>query len=310
MNIKALRYFLKVCEHGSESSAAKSLHIAQPALSAQIRKLELELGVQLFHRSSRGMDVAEAGTRFAKHAGEILGAIQRAEEEMHSLRERPLGTVTVGFGISVSNMLAIPLIELMKERHPGITVHIIETMNGFLREWLVTGRLDLGVLYNVENQDGMICEILLQEPLHLIGPRGSHFGQGPVNFNALSGVPLVLPSKLHNLRLALEQQAKKHGFRLNVAYEIDAMPQLIKLVERNMGHSVLSLAMVQDEISQGTLVSMPIVRPSISRSVVLARSQRWSRAAEVVHSEITRLVADLVKTGHWKSESALSSYSE
>jgi LysR family nitrogen assimilation transcriptional regulator len=301
MNLKALRYFLKVSEVGSESGAAKALHIAQPALSAQIRKLESDLGVQLFHRSSRGMTVAEAGKRLAVHAQVILEGVERAEEEMLSIGERPRGNVTVGFGAPVSNMLAIPLLEIMKERYQNISLHIIETMSGFLREWLDTGRLDMAVLYNVENHDGMLCESLLREPLYLIAPPGSNFARESISFSSLSDIPLILPSRLHDLRLVVENQAKKEGFNLDIVFEIDAAPQILKLVERRMGHSVLSRMMVQDQLSRGQLLAIPIVNPSISRSVVLVRSAHWTRAAGVVHGEITALVADLVKAGRWES---------
>lgn len=110
MELRQLRYFVAIVDHGSLSRAALFLHVAQPALTAQIKHLEDELGAQLLHRSAQGMTSTDAGKVFYEHAQAILKQVGDAKSAVTQSTTRPSGSVTLGLPHSISGALALPLL--------------------------------------------------------------------------------------------------------------------------------------------------------------------------------------------------------
>src|SRR4051812_1767075 len=110
MELRQLRYFVAIVDHGSLSRAARVLHIAQPALTQQLQQLEQELGARLLHRSAQGMLSTDAGRVFYEHAQAILKQVSDAKSAVTQSTTRPSGTVALGLPQSISGALALPLL--------------------------------------------------------------------------------------------------------------------------------------------------------------------------------------------------------
>ena len=110
MELRQLRYFVAIVDHGSLSRAALVLHVAQPALTQQLRQLEDELGAQLLHRSAQGVLCTDAGKVFYEHAQAILKQVADARSAVTQSTTRPSGSVTLGLPHSISGALALPLL--------------------------------------------------------------------------------------------------------------------------------------------------------------------------------------------------------
>ncbi|MFT7391214.1 MAG: LysR family nitrogen assimilation transcriptional regulator, partial [Paracoccaceae bacterium] len=143
MDIKQLRHFLAIVEEGSFSRAALRIGVAQPALSLRVRKMEEALGTPLLLRSAGGVTPTEAGELLARRARTLLADLDRTEEEIRSLGAEPSGKVRIGLPGTISGIVSVPLIALMRARHPRIRLNIAEAMSGFVAEWLRDGRIDL-----------------------------------------------------------------------------------------------------------------------------------------------------------------------
>src|SRR5512133_1174511 len=164
MDLKQLEYFVRVAELGSFTRAALALNIAQPALSRQVRLLEVELRQNLLIRNGRGALPTEAGQLLLAHGRGILHQVERAREELGRVRGALAGRVAVGLPPSVAKVLAVPLIREFRQRMPEGTLSISEGLSAAMQESLANGRLDIAILYNAPPSPDTELTPLLEEP--------------------------------------------------------------------------------------------------------------------------------------------------
>src|SRR6202034_2990785 len=156
MDLRQLRYFLRIVEAGSFSKASEALRIAQPSLSHHVRELEEELGVELLTRHARGVIPTDFGFILCDHARVILREVNRTKERIRDAAESPGGEVLVGLSTATSRGLALPLLQAVALDYPRISIHLVEAMSGSLYEWVQAGRLDI-VLSYVTNCTTTVC---------------------------------------------------------------------------------------------------------------------------------------------------------
>ncbi|WID95182.1 LysR family transcriptional regulator [Bosea vestrisii] len=171
MDISQLRTLIHVAELGSLSKAADRLHIAQPALSRQIRLLEAELGVRLFQRHGRGMTVTEQGQDVLQHASRIMAELEEIRAVVADENAPLRGHVSIGMPPTASDILSEPLVAAFRDAHPEATLRIVSAYSGYLLDWLHRGELDAAILYDPKSARTLHIQPLLEETLFLIGPR-------------------------------------------------------------------------------------------------------------------------------------------
>ena len=291
MELKQLRYFLCVAETGSFSSAAIQLSVAQPILSRQIQALEQELSAELFYRNGRGVVLSEAGKLLDGYAREILGTADRAEFEIASMKLAPQGKLTIAMPPSIGWVLTVPLVKRCRREYPMIALHVVEGFSGHVTEWLSTGRINIGVVYNAPRLPALLMEPLLEEQLVLLGPAGdpAEAGPGPVSAARLADVPLILPARPHGLRMLIDRTLERLGIVANVQMELDAMTSTLALVESGAGYTILCGAAVRHLVSAGRIRSWPIEAPAMYRQLMLATSTQRPMCVA------TRAVAKLIR---------------
>ncbi len=170
MDLKQLSYFVHVAECGSFTRAAALLQIAQPALSRQVRQLEVELRQTLLTRNGRGVALTDAGKRLLEHSRGILHQVERAREDLDEMRGAPVGHVAIGLPPTVGRILTAPLVYAFQQRFPRATLGIVEGLSTYITEWLAAGRIDAGLIYNPSHTPQIDTTPLIAEPLYLIGP--------------------------------------------------------------------------------------------------------------------------------------------
>src|SRR5919205_2220066 len=144
ITLQQLTYFLAAAEHGSFSAAAESLFMAQPSLSDQIRRLEAELGVTLFARGGRGLELTEAGRIFRPHAERTVGAAHEAAESVREVRDMTGGTVAFGTFGSAHHYLLGGLIQDFRTRHPNVRVRAVGQNSAEVADAVRDGSLEAG----------------------------------------------------------------------------------------------------------------------------------------------------------------------
>jgi LysR family nitrogen assimilation transcriptional regulator len=281
MDLKQLTGFVQVAELGSFTRAAAVLRVAQPALSRQVRALEVELRQTLFERNGRGVTLTPAGTRLLAHGRGILQQVQRAVQELEELRGTASGVLSIGLPPSLSRTLTAPLVEAFRERFPRAGVSVVEGLTQYMLEWLVQGRIDAALVYNATPSTAVALQPVLEEPLQLISARVAQPARArPVSLAELSGCELVIPSRPHALRMRVETALAEAGLVPRVALEIESVGAMLALVQRHALHAVLAASALADHPAGGALQARPIrlapKRP-LTTSLSLATSAQRPR---------------------------------
>ena len=202
MDLRQLEYFVRVAELGSFTRAAIELDVAQPALSRQVRLLEVELRQTLLVRNGRGAVPTEAGKTLLEHGRGILHQVQRAKDDLGRLRGGLSGRVAVGLPSSVARVLTVPLTRAFREAMPDARLSISEGLSTALEAGLASGRLDIAVLYNAQPSRELDASPLLDEDLLLVRARPPGLQEdpppGPIDLPAVAQLPLVIPTRPNN----------------------------------------------------------------------------------------------------------------
>jgi LysR family nitrogen assimilation transcriptional regulator len=301
VELRQIRYFVGVSEAGSLLKASARLHIAQPALGQQIAALEHDVGARLFDRSSRGVTLTEAGKAFLEHAKVLLADAERARAAVRDSSRVPSGEVAIGLPTTVTLIATVPILQACRERLPQVRIRIVEAYSGFLREWLVSGRLDLALLYGDQPDAVLAKQPLLEDRLALVTAAGGAALPRKPALSTLARWPLVLPGRDHGLRRIVDDACESAGIALNVVAEIESLPSVKRAVEAGIGSTILPLGAVADEAAAGRLRAAAIDSPSMLRRVVCATPV--TRPGTVAGGAVARLVVDvlrqMVEDGRW-----------
>ena len=334
MELRQLRYFVAIVDHGSLSRAALVLHVAQPALTAQLRQLEDELGAKLLHRSARGVLSTDAGKVFYQHAQAILKQVADARSAVTQSTTRPSGSVTLGLPHSISGALALPLLMAVRAQYPEITLQLTEELSGNLAEQLKSGRINLAVLFDDGQLHGFASTALVEEALMFIcrsdsvhASAGARAGAGavganagaranadagaranadadagtPITLAAALAAPLILPAQPQGVRPLIEQVARAAGLALANVVEINSIAILRSALLADMGATILPVAPLLADVAGGALLARPIEAPAIFRSVILCASKNipLTNAAGAVSRLVQQVTRTLCDDGGW-----------
>lgn len=305
MDLRQLRYFTVIAAEGSLSRASTILHVSQSALSRQLQLLEEEAGLPLLHRNGHGVSLTSAGATFLVSAGEVLDSAQRALHEVQALKATPSGKVVLGIPPMLGEHLLVPLVRRFRRDYPEVRLHIREGISGCVIEWLMTGQVDVAVVYDPPPRTTLDVEPLVSDDLFLAAaaaPGEAEVGP-PIAFVEAARTPLILPTDQHGLRSIVEQAAREARISPTIALEVDGFASMLALVTGGLGTTVLPYAFARGGLDRGTLKLRPIVDPKLTGLFSVGMpTQRPVTAAmrcliQALRKEMRRLAAD----GVWRS---------
>ena len=303
MELRQLRYFVAIVDHGALSRAARVLHIVQPALSQQLQLLEQELGVSLLHRSAQGVQTTDAGKLFYEHALAILKQVSDAKSAVTQSAGTPSGTVALGIPQSASGALALPLLKAVRQTYPEIVFQLTEELTGHLTEQLKSGRLNLAILFDDGQLGGFASTPLVEEEMMYITRTGSQFGtkRKSISLEKALASTLILPSLQHGVRARIEARVRHAGLSVGQVVDITSIAILKSALMADMGATILPVSPMRAEIERGELRAIPITGASLSRTVVLCASKNipLTNAARAVERLVSEVSKDLCANGTW-----------
>lgn len=304
MDLKQLEYFVHVAELGSFTRASGFLRVAQPALSRQIRSLEVELRQSLFERNGRGVTLTEAGKRLLAHGRGILQQVDRARQDMEDQRGVASGHLTVGLPPSVSRALTAPLVKAFRQRFPKATLTVVEGLSTYMLEWLQIGRIDCAVVYNVTPSATIDLMPVLDEALYVVSARqpGQALTGPPLALASLADLELVMPSRPHSLRMLLETALIAEGRRPHVGIEIESVAAILDLVQHQGLHGVLTLNGVLSHGPEAAFHVREIGPPRLVTTQWIATSAQ--RPTGPLIEQSTELLRELMLE-HWSVPASL-----
>ena len=300
MEIRRLSYFVRIAEDGSLTKAAGVLRIAQPALSRQIRLLEEELGVSLFKRTARGMQLTEEGEHLRASVAGPLRAMELALQSVRSFSSRIEGNFAIGMPSSIGDILAKPFVLRMSADYPNIKLRIVEGITGSLMDWLHRGILDFAVLEEASRDDRLTDKELCSQRLMLVGaPDSALIPSQSITFEKAAKFPLILPTHHLGIRGVFNDAATRRRITADVRFEADSCKLIKELVESGMGYAILPLSYFRQAYQQGKLKYCSIVSPTLTLPVFLSyrtnHRSTMNRIEGIVIETITDMMNDLCK---------------
>lgn len=272
MDLKQLEYFVNVVDLGGFSRAARVLGVAQPAISRQVRGLEVELRQVLLLRNGRGATPTDAGKRLLEHARGILQQVDRARRDVDESAGAAVGKVVVGLPPTFARQLTVPFVRAFRQDYPRASLSIVEGLSSTIQEWLEVGRVDVGLVYNPTASPAIDARIVLEESLCLIGPRQPGREARTLRLSDLPQFPLVIPNRPHAIRTLVETRLAALGLRPLIAMEIDAVPAILELVAEGHGYAVLSPRALHGTALAQRLRSRRIVEPQLQSALAIVTS--------------------------------------
>ncbi len=295
MDLKQIEYFVRVAELGSFTRASAALGVAQPALSRQVRLLEVELRQNLLLRNGRGALPTEAGKLLLEHGRGILHQVERAREELGRVRGALAGRVAIGLPPSIAKVLTVPLTREFRARLPEAALSISEGLSAAMQESLITGRLDIALLYNASATPGIEITPLLEEDLFLVQgqTQATHsLHDQPIALREVAALPLIIPTRPNAIRMLVEAEMATIGCYPHIALEIDGVSAILDLVLDGAGCAVLSKNAVTTSGHPSAFVVRPIAQLHSKLSVAVSSQ----RPATLTQQAMLGLIQQLAQT--------------
>ncbi len=242
MELHQLQYFVAVAEEASFTRAAARVHVAQPGVSAQVRRLESELGQRLLDRSGRSVRLTEAGAAVLPFARAALDAVTNARLAVDELAGLVRGQVAVGMVSGCALPVLAELLAGFRKQYPGVAISLTEDNTDRLVEMLGDGRLDLALIGSAgpEEPPGIGTAVLVDEELVAAVPAGHPLaGKETVTVTALRDEPLVSLPRGTGVRAALDAACAAAGFEPRIVLEASALPMVVTMAAQGLGLAVV-----------------------------------------------------------------------
>ncbi len=291
MQLRHLRYFVRIVEAGSFSRAAALVHVAQPALSQQIAELEDKLGVTLLQRSARGVRPTAAGEVLYKEASSILRQVEQLPGIVRSSGGDIQGTVGLGMSSTLAASFAGPIIETCRTALPKVVLKFSSLDSESLKGRIDAHTLDLAVVFEDEFVPRFSRKPIFRQRLYYVARGEARRNGAPMSLDDLARVPLVLPGLPNVTRSVVDRAFARAGLQPNIVVEADVLSSVLAAVGQGIGGTVLPRGDLS-ELSPDAMATPINADPPIA----LTASTIWSsdfpltRAGEAVRSVVTELL--------------------
>jgi LysR family nitrogen assimilation transcriptional regulator len=308
MELRQLRYFLAVASEGTYGRAAQKLHVAQPALSRQIQKLEQELGATLFFRHSHGVTLTDAAIDIKARAQHIIDEVRAVAQMARESASGVKGRLRIGVSPGTAEILAYPLSKLFLDRYPEFRCELVSMLTPARIELLREGKVAFAVMNAPSVVEGLRIFPLMREPLCLICRSDDRrFPMDVIDLQDLAHVPLVLGGTLDSgVRSILASSFETAGLQLHTVAEVNTAGASKALVLEGLGPTVHVAAMARTEIQRGELRALPICNLHSVRVLACPIDMPITQPMREMMSTVRACLSDLVAGGKWPNGTMLS----
>lgn len=291
MNLRRLKYFVKIVDIGSLTQAAEVLHIAQPALSQQVATLENELDQQLLIRTKRGVTPTDAGKILYGHARTILRQCEQAQTAVINAGQVLSGQVSIGLAPgTAASSLTMPLLQTVRDQFPDVLVYLHENSGSVLNEKVMSGQLDMAVLYDRAPTAGINSMPLMKEDLFLVG--ATDYPGASVDLADVAQMSLFLPRDYSAVRKRVDEAFSLRRLSARIIGEIESISTLTSAISSGMGVTVLPESAARALVGSTDAWMSRINSPSLSLPLSLNISARLplSPSAQAVKNILLSLL--------------------
>jgi DNA-binding transcriptional LysR family regulator len=264
VTLQQLRYFLATCRHGSFTAAAEALFIAQPSVAEQIRRLEQEVGVRLFVRTGRRLELTEAGSNLITHAERVIAAMDAAEASMLSARELRGGTASLGtFGIA-QRYLVNEIITTFVARYPEVNVRVVGVHSSEVIEQVRNGELEAGLVTLPVDEPSLVVEPVMSDEVLFTALAGPDT-ERPMTIKRLAELRMIhWPGVLgwrDSIRRQLKGWADEERVELEASIEVEHMTSALDLAGQGLGSTFVLRTIAESTWFPHGLKAVSFARP-------------------------------------------------
>lgn len=283
MELRQLNYVIQIASEKNFSRAAEKLHIAQPSLSQQLSKLEQEIGVLLFRRTTNSVELTQAGQVFVHKSQAILDAVEQLKQEMDDMAQMRRGRLVVGtLPLTGSHILPLVL-PVFGEQYPQIEVVLVEETTAKLEQLTASGGTDLSLLSLPLIDNSLAWEPFLEEEICLAVPPQHPLSlrEGSISISELDKEPFIGLKRGQGFRQITVELCEQSGFTPQIVFESSNMETIQSLVAGGMGIAFVPQMLTRVKGSDFMPVYLPLSSKPTRTLVVASRKGRYlSKAAE------------------------------
>jgi DNA-binding transcriptional LysR family regulator len=285
MQLESLKMFCDVVETGSFSRAAQLNHVTQSAVSQQIRALETRYEQKLLSRSARQVTPTPAGERLFRGCKEILARFTEVEAEIREQATEVAGTATISTIYSVGLHELHTIQKNLLKTHPRVNLRLTYRRSDQVYDDVILGAADIGLVAYPQPRAGVDLLPFRDDKLALVcSPQHPLSSKTKVSMSAVATAPFIGFDREAPTRKAIDRLFRERGLELNPVMEMDNVETIKRAVEMGLGVSVLPIATVSHEVSEGTLVAKPFTEGTYTRpiGILLRKGKYLSRASQAV----------------------------
>lgn len=277
------RIFNVVSKNKSFSKAAQELYMTQSAVSQAISKLEKELEIQLFYRTSKGVVLTNEGSILNEHVNSALGIIHVAEDKILEFKSLKTGELRIGVGDTISKYFLLPYLEEFHTAYPGVKLNILNGTTTEICEFIKSGKADIGIC-NLPLQDEHLQIIPCKEiqDIFVCGEKYKKITEKPISLEYLLRMPLIFLEKKSNSRRYVENFLKKRGHHVSPVFELGSYDLVLEFTKINLGISCVIKEFSKDYIKNEKLYEITLEEtiPKRHIGVCYLKNVPLSRAAK------------------------------
>lgn len=289
-NYELYKVFYWAAKTGSLTQAAKALYLTQPSVSHAIKQLEERIGVTLFYRNSKGVNLTQEGKILFSYIEQSQILITLAEEKMVALKNLDSGELRIGGSDSLFKHYLLPFLEDFHVKYPGIKLHLNHGTTPEVISYLKEGRIDLGVVrMPIFDSQLEVTESIELQDCFVAGERYAELKGQALSMEQLMEYPVILFSRNSRVRMAITELFEKYGHELKPDIEVGSVDLLIEFAKRGLGISYVTREFVAKELKEGSLfeIELDVEIPPSKVGLMVMRNMPISAAAtrfiEVVH---------------------------
>lgn len=299
ISLRQLRYFVAVASTGSFTAAAERLNVSQPAIGIQVKQLEERLGLALFERHSRGVELTEAGEVYLAYAENALNTLEEAEYALQDFREGGPARIRIGVTPTIERTL-LPLL-FFESRSPDVAlkIQLSAGLSDNLLDEIQEGTLDCGFCYDPHSDQGVTLIPLYREDLHLVGPAAVVGETGdPIAFRELERMPLVLSPHPNRLRRQIETVGRDAGISIAPEMEFSLAGLKHELLLHYQYCALSPYGLFLKDIQSGDLVARRVIDPPVPRVMHFVVSRKLpATVAQRLQKVVMKLIGQVMEDG-------------